>query len=167
MVFAGSSGHVARSGEDRATARWSALALARRNELACPTKEKHIMSGHRVYETLQSSDVRALNDVGAHVGLVGDASHTHGAADFKAFHLELNLFISDDQIAMLRSRYNSTYIKLKPGLMLGGGKVDLEVYHYDQDVVELLDGRSQYALRTGKAAFGHGATMGMIGLDFK
>jgi hypothetical protein len=156
-----------RAGEPPATKRHGAVAPAPRNEITCPTKEKLIMSGHRVYETLQASDVRALNDVGAHVGLVGDASHTHGAADFKAFHLELNLYISDDQILMLRTRYNTTYIKLKPGLMLGGGKVDLEVYYYEQDVVELLDGRSQYALRTGKASFGHGATPGMIGLDFK
>jgi hypothetical protein len=125
------------------------------------------MSGYRVYETLQSSDIRALNDVGAYVALVGDASHTHGAADFKAFHLELNLHITDEQISMLRTRHNPTYIKLKPGLMLGGGKVDLEVYRYEQDIVELLDGRSQYALRTGKASFGHGAAPGMIPLDFK
>ncbi len=125
------------------------------------------MSGYRVYETLQRRDIEALFDVGAFVALVGDASHTHGAADFKPFHLELNLGISDDQITLLRSRSNATYIKLKPGLMMGGGKVDLEVYHYEQDVLELLDGRSQYALRTGRAAYGHGAKLGMIPLDFQ
>lgn len=122
------------------------------------------MSGYRVYETLQRSDLEALFDVGAYVALVGDASHSHGA---KAFHLELNLGISDEQIALLRTRHNATYIKLKPGLMLGGGKVDLEVYHYEQDIVDLLDGRSQYALRTGRAQFGRGRTVGMIPLDFK
>lgn len=125
------------------------------------------MSGYRVYETLQRSDVEALLDVGAHVGLMGDASHTHGASDFKAFHLELNLGISDEQIRLLQSRYNSTYIKLKPGLMMGGGKVDLEVYHYDQDVLELFDSSSQYALRTGRAAFSHGTKGGMIDLKLK
>jgi hypothetical protein len=125
------------------------------------------MSGYRVYETLQRSDLEALFDVGAYVALVGDASHTHGAADFKAFHIELNLDISDEQIQLLQARVNATYIKLKPGLMLGGGKVDLEVYHYEQDVLELLDGRSQYALRTGRAAYGRGSTLGMIPLDFK
>ncbi len=124
------------------------------------------MSGYRVYETLQRSDIEALFDVGAYVALVGDASHTHGASDFKAFHLELNLGISDEQILMLQSRHNSTYIKLKPGLMMGGGKVDLEVYHYEQDVLALLDGRSQYALRTGRAQYGHGTTVGMIPLSF-
>jgi gamma-glutamylcyclotransferase (GGCT)/AIG2-like uncharacterized protein YtfP len=125
------------------------------------------MSGYRVYETLQRSDLVALFDVGAYVALVGDASHTHGAADFKAFHLELNLFISHDQIAELRSHHNATYIKLKPGLMMGGGKVDLEVYSYEQDVLQLLDPRSQYALRTGRAQYQHGTTVGMIPLDFK
>ncbi|WP_437510272.1 hypothetical protein [Sorangium sp. So ce1099] len=125
------------------------------------------MSGYRVYETLQRSDIQALFDVGAYVALVGDGSHTHGASDFKAFHLELNLDISDEQIRMLQSRHNSTYIKLKPGLMLGGGKVDLEVYYYEQDVLQLLDSSSQFALRTGRAAFGHGEKIGMIPLNFK
>ncbi len=125
------------------------------------------MSGYRVYETLQRSDIEALFEVGAYVALVGDASHTHGASDFKAFHLELNLGIENDQITLLQTRHNSTYIKLKPGLMLGGGKVDLEVYHYDQSVVEMLDSSSQYAIRTGRAAYGHGSTVGMIPLSFK
>ena len=125
------------------------------------------MSGYRVYETLQRSDIKALFDVGAYVALVGDASHTHGATDFKAFHIELNLDISDEQIVLLRSRYNPTYIKLKPGLMLGGGKVDLEVYHYEQDILELLDSSSQYALRTGRASYARGNTLGMIPLAFK
>ncbi|EYF08719.1 hypothetical protein [Chondromyces apiculatus] len=125
------------------------------------------MSGHRVWETLQRSDIEALFDVDASVALVGDASHTHGAPDFKAFHLELNLYISDEQIRLLQSRHNSTYIKLKPGLMLGGGKVDLEVYHYEQDILDLLDPRSQFALRTGRAAFKQGGTLGMIGLDLR
>jgi gamma-glutamylcyclotransferase (GGCT)/AIG2-like uncharacterized protein YtfP len=125
------------------------------------------MSGYRVYETLQRSDIQALWEVGAYVALVGDASHTHGASDFKAFHLELNLGIEDDQIKLLQSRHNSTYIKLKPGLMLGGGKVDLEVYHFDQDILEMLDSSSQYALRTGRSAYGHGSTVGMIPLGFK
>lgn len=125
------------------------------------------MSGYRVYETLQRCDIEALFDVGAYVALAGDASHTHGASDFKAFHVELNLDISAEQILLLRTRHNTTYIKLKPGLMFGGGKVDLEVYHYEQDVLELLDGRSQYALRTGRAAYAHGRTVGMISLGFK
>ncbi|AKT38087.1 hypothetical protein [Chondromyces crocatus] len=125
------------------------------------------MSGHRVYETLQRSDIEALFDVGAYVALAGDASHTHGATDFKAFHLELNLGISDEQIRELQSRHNATYIKLKPGLMLGGGKVDLEVYHYEQDLLALLDSSSQYNLRTGRAAYDHGETLGMIDLKLK
>ncbi|MFT3770407.1 MAG: hypothetical protein QM820_33690 [Minicystis sp.] len=125
------------------------------------------MSGYRVYETLQRSDLEALFDVGAYVALVGDASHTHGRTDFKPFHLELNLGILAEQILLLQSRHNATYIKLKPGLMFGGGKVDLEVYHYEQDVLELLDSSSQFALRTGRAEFNHGKTVGMIPLQFQ
>lgn len=121
------------------------------------------MSGIRVYETLRRCDIDALFDVGAYVAIVGDASHT---LDVKAFHLELNLYIASDQITTLQSRYNTTYIKLKPGLMLGGGKVDLEVYSYDQDILQLLDPRSQYALRTGRAAYLRGGTIGMIPLEF-
>jgi hypothetical protein len=125
------------------------------------------MSGYRIVETIQRSDIQAIFEVGAEIALVGDASHTHGAPDFKPFHIELNLDITEEQIAMLRSRFNGTYIKLKSGLMFGGGRVDLEIYHYEQDLLELLHPNSQYDLRTNRAAFNHGAKRGMIPLNFR
>jgi len=110
-----------------------------------------------IYETFTKADIDALLTVGAHLALAFDASHPHAV---KTVHLELGMQISATQIVDLESRFHTTYIKLKGGLMHGEGKYKLEAHHFEQDIVDASP--KVYEIRKNRAIVKHGDVGGMV-----
>ncbi|MGK3999595.1 hypothetical protein [Sorangium sp. So ce1024] len=104
-----------------------------------------------VYELFTRSDIEALLDAGIAVSLAFDASHPK---DVKSVHLELLIDARRESISLLRSRHNSTYIKLKGALMHGEGVHKLECHHFDQDIVD--GSPKSYDIRQNRAFVRHG-----------
>lgn len=110
-----------------------------------------------IYETFTKADIDNLLTVGAHLALAFDASHSQSQ---KSVHLEINMRISATQIVDLNSRYHSTYIKLKQGLMHGEGTYKLEAHHFEQDIVD--NSPKAYEIRKNRAIVKHGGVGDMV-----
>ncbi len=116
------------------------------------------MSKITVYETFLQSDIEALLDCSVRIVLGFDASHD---AATKPVHLELNIHASHDQISMLRQRYNNTYIKLKGAFLHGEGSYKLEIFHFEQGIVDASPKR--YEILKNRAIVRHGDVGTFIG----
>ncbi len=115
------------------------------------------MSKITIYETFTKADIDNLLTVGAQLAVAFDGSHPHAV---KTVHLEINMRISATQIVDLNSRFHSTYVKLKGGLMHGEGTYKLEAHHFEQDIVD--NSPKAYEIRQNRAIVRHGGVGGMV-----
>ncbi len=109
------------------------------------------MSKFTVYDTVRQSDIDALAEAGAGLGLGFDASHPKTQ---KPVHLELLVQIDEAQIAQLKIINHETYTKFRFGVLFGAGVYKFECTHFEDDIVRASP--KGFQIRTNRATVRRG-----------